>query len=376
MNYKIVEVTNNRLLREFIDLPYKLYKDDPNFVPFIKLYTRQTVKGKNNMLFSNGIHVTYILKDNKKTIGRLIAGIDYKTNKETDSKRGYISLFECINDEQAAFMLFDYAKTWLKERGMDWIEGPISPSDGDDFRALLFKGFDSPPVLFDSYNPKFYLDLFETYGFKHHRDYHAFHFTADTFPSDRFVKVVEYSMKKYNFRIDTVNLKNIDHEIEDIRKILLKAVPESWGGHFVIPSVEDIKKEANMLMKFLDPELVCIARKNETNEPIGFVVGTPDYNQVFAKMNGTLFPFGIFKLLYYRKKITRVRIFMQFVIPEFQGRAVNAAIFYNYMLNAERKGLIDAEGSTVGEENAQALRVLEAAGGDRYKTYRMYSINI
>ncbi len=157
---------------------------------------------------------------------------------------------------------------------------------------------------------------------------------------------------------------------------MLKAVPESWGDHFVIPSVEDIKKEANMLMRFLDPELVSIARLNDTGEPIAFVVGTPDYNQVFMKMNGRLLPFGIFKLLYYKKKITRIRIFMQFVIPEFQGRAVNAAIFYNYMKNAERKGLIEAEGSTVGEENAQALRVLEAAGGDRYKTYRMYRLDI
>ncbi len=200
MEYKIIEVTNKRLLKDFIDLPYDLYKNDPYWVPLIKLYTRQTIKGKNNMLFSNGIHITYILKNGKKTIGRLIAGIDNKTNKETDSKRGYITLFECINDQHAASMLFDKAVSWLRDKGMEWIEGPISPSDGDDYRALLYKGFDSPPVLFDSYNPKYYLDLFETYGFTKNRDYHAFHFTADRFPSDRFVKVVEYSMKKYNFQ--------------------------------------------------------------------------------------------------------------------------------------------------------------------------------
>ena len=376
MSYKIVEVTNNRLLRDFINLPYTLYKDDPHFVPYIKHFTKQTVKGKNNMLFSNGVHVTFILKDGKKIIGRLIAGIDYKSNKKIGTKRGYITMFECIDEEKAAFMLFDYAKAWLKDKGIDWIEGPISPSDGDDFRALLYKGFDSPPVLFDAYNPKYYLSLFEAYGFQKLRDYYAFRFTADKFPSDRFIKVVEYSMRKYNFRIDFVNLKKIDSEIEDIRKILLKSVPESWGDRFVIPSVEDIKKEANMLLKFLDPELVCIARKNDTNEPIGFVVGAPDFNQVFIKMNGRLFPTGIFKLLYYKKKISRFRVFMQFVIPEYQGRAVNAAIFYNYMKNAERKGLTEAEGSTVAEGNEQSLRVLEAAGGDRYKTYRMYSINI
>ncbi|MFO7611287.1 MAG: hypothetical protein R6W99_02200, partial [Clostridia bacterium] len=303
------------------------------------------------------------------------AGIDEKANTEKDMKRGYITLFECINDKEAAFMLFDAARAWLSERGMEFIEGPVSPSGGDDYRALLLKGYDTPPVLFDTYNPPYYLELFESYGFKKYRDYYAFHFIADRFPSDRFIKAVDYSMKKYNFRIDTVKLKHLDNEIDDIRKVLLQAVPESWE-HFVIPSAEDIKKEASMLMRFLDPDLICIARKKDTDEPIGFVVGAPDYNQVFIKMNGTLFPFGIFKFLYYRKKITRVRIFIQFVIPEYQGRAVNAAIFYNYMKIGDRKGLTEAEGSTVGEENAQALRVLEAAGGERYKAYRMYRMDI
>ena len=101
-------------------------------------------------------------------------------------------------------MLFDYAISWLRNKGMNWIEGPISPSDGDDYRALLSKGFDSPPVLFDSYNPKYYLDLFEAYGFEKYRDYYAFHFVADRFPTERFVKVVEYAKKKHADLILTI----------------------------------------------------------------------------------------------------------------------------------------------------------------------------
>lgn len=375
MSYELVEVKNRRQMKEFIDLPYRLYKDDPNWVPLLKILTHQTIRGKNNALFQNGEHITYIVRKSGNTIGRLITGVDYVTNKEKDMKRGFITLFECENDQRAADILFEASRNRLKEKGMEFIEGPMSPTDGDDYRGLLFKGYDSPPVLFDSYNPEYYHDLFKNSGFEKYRDYYAFHFTADRFPSERFVKVVEYSMRKYDFRIDTVNLRKIDREIQDIRKVLLKAVPKSWV-HFAIPSEEDIKKEAKFLMKFIDPELISIARKNKTDEPIGFVVGTPDYNQVFMKMNGKLFPFGVFKYLYYRKHITRIRIFMQFVVPEFQGRAVNAAIFYNYMKNAERKGLTDAEGSTVSEENAQALKVLAAAGGDRYKTYRMYRMNI
>ncbi len=375
MAYELVEVTGGKHFKDFIDLPYELYGDDPNWVPLLKVLTKRTVRGKDNALFSNGVHKIYILKDKKKTIGRLIAGIDEKANREKGFKRGYITLFECINDKKAAFMLFDAARSWLKQKGMEFIEGPVSPTNGDDYRALLLEGYDSPPVLFDSYNPPYYIDLFEAYGFEKYRDFFAFHFTADRFPSERFVKVVDYALKKYDFHIDTLDAKNLDSEAEDIRSVLFKAVPESWT-HFVIPSVEDIKKEAGMLMMFLDPELVCIARKNDTGEPIGFVVGVPDYNQVFMKMNGRLFPFGIFKFLYYKRKITRIRVFIQFVIPEYQGRAVNAAIFYHYMKNAQRKGLIEAEGSTVGEGNDQSMRVLEATGGKVYKTYRMYRMDI
>lgn len=375
MAFEIVEVKSRKHLRGFIDLPYDLYVDDPNWVPLLKVLTRRTVRGRDNALFSNGVHSAYILKDGKKTIGRVIVGIDEKANREKDFKRGYITLFECINNQEAAFALFDKAVDWLKERDMEFIEGPVSPTNGDDYRALLLDGYDSPPVLFDSYNPPYYIDLFEAYGFEKYRDFYAFQFTADRFPSERFVKVVEYALKKYDFHIDTLDPKNMDKEIGDIRKVLVQAVPESWT-HFVIPSVEDIKKEADMLMLFLDPDLVCIARKNGTGEPISFVVGAPDYNQVFMKMNGRLLPFGIFKFLYYKRKIDRIRVFIQFVIPEYQGRAVNAAIFHHYMKNAESKGIFEAEGSTVGEGNDQSMRVLEATGGKVYKTYRMYGMDI
>ncbi|MFO7611849.1 MAG: hypothetical protein R6W99_05100 [Clostridia bacterium] len=101
MAYSIFEVTNNRLLRDFINFPYRLYKDDPNWVPLLKMLTRQTVKGKNNALFSHGTHITYVLKEGGTTVARLIAGIDEKANTEKDMKRGYITLFECINDKEA-----------------------------------------------------------------------------------------------------------------------------------------------------------------------------------------------------------------------------------------------------------------------------------
>jgi len=375
MVYEIVEAKTKKQIMEFIKMPYSLYKDDPYWVPPLNSIMKKTLLGPNNMLFSNGIHIAYLLKSGKKTIGRIIAGIDENLNKDKNIKRGYISLYECINDINASNMLLDASKKWLKEKGMEYIEGPTSPTNGDDYKGLLIEGFDYVPSLMCSYNPPYYVDFFEQYGFKFSNDLFAFYFDAKTFPLERFEKIVTYTQKKYDFRVDKANKKKIDRDLKDIHTILVKAVPESWKN-FAIPSPEDIKKEANALLPFIDEDFVYIARSNKDDSPLGFVVGCPNFNEVFQKMNGNIFPFGIFKFLYYKNKIKSLRLFIQFVIPEYHGRAVNAAIFYNYLKKADEKGYVSAEGGTIGKENWQALKAMKATGGKKYKTYRIFALDI
>ncbi|MBN2852294.1 MAG: N-acetyltransferase, partial [Clostridia bacterium] len=316
MTYSIVEAKTRKQIMDFIKMPFKLYEDDPNWVAPLTMIMKKTLLGPNNPLFANGVHVLLLLKEGSKTVGRIVTGIDEKVNEEKNTKRGYIALFECIEDRQAAFMLLDASKKWLKDRGMTFIEGPCSPTNGDDYKGLLVEGFNMPPSLMCSYNPKYYVDYFEEYGFVFEKDLFAFYFESKAFPLDRFEKVVAYSQKKYNFRVDTVDKKKLDREIRDIHTILEKAVPESWV-HFSIPSIEDIRKEANALLPFIDEDFVYIARSNIDDAPLGVVVGCPNFNEVFQKMNGNIFPFGVFKFLYYKNKIKSLRMFVQFVVPEY-----------------------------------------------------------
>jgi len=270
--------------------------------------------------------------------------------------------------------MFDYAGNWLKNRGMIRIIGPISVPDGDDNRGVLIDNFDDPPLVMNTYNPKYYKGFFEDYGFYKYWDVYAYKYDLTEELDERFFKVSEYAMKKHNFHVDRLNLKDIDKEMQDIKKILELAMPEEWED-FIPPSDEEIKILAKSLVPVADPDFIYIARSND-GEPIGFNIAMPDYNQVLKRMNGRMFPLGIFKFLYYKRKINRGRLFVLFVVPEYRKKGVAGAIYFKGIEAAKRKGYISGEGSTIWEYNTIMRRDAESVGGKIYKTYRIYKKDI
>lgn len=365
----IHEVKEKKDLKKFIDLPWELYKDDKYWVPPLRRQQFHSLRGKNNPLLAAGPHTFFLAFSGEKVVGRIMAGINTKLNEKKNKNEGYISLFESVNNKDVAFSLFQAAAGWLQERGIATMVGPVSPTNGDDYRGILIKGFDGPPVLMNSYNPPYYQDFFAEFGFQKYLDLFAYYLKAEEMDVARYGRVVAYAMKKYNFRIDRFDQKNFRREAEDIKKILDLAMPDSWE-HLAPPSLEEIEKEMASLIRFMDEDLVYIARSGE--EPIGFVVALPDYFQVLKKLNGRLFPFGFLKFLWYKRKITGIRIFMQFVVPKFRNKAVNSAIYHQLMLEAQKKGYLFGEGSTIAEINKESIRNVERVGGKLYRIYRIY----
>ena len=178
--------------------------------------------------------------------------------------------------------------------------------------------------------------------------------------------MVSYAMRKYKFRIDRFDRNSWSGD-SGILKSLDLAMPATWE-HLTPPSLAEIRAEFQTLVQFMDADLVYIARSG--TEPIGFVVGLPDYNQVLKRLNGRLFPFGWVKYLWYKRRITGARIFIQFVVPKFRNKAVNSAIYHRLMVAARQKGYIYGEGSAIAEMNKESIRSVEgpAAG---YRTYRI-----
>lgn len=374
-NFEVREISSKKELKAFIKLPWDLYEKDENWVPPLKGSLMKVLLGKDNPLFMSGSHTFFMIYNNGKAIGRVLVGINEKLNVEKEKNEGYISLFECINSREVAYLLLDTAINWLKDKGTTKVVGPVSPTNGDDTRGLLVEGFDGPPVLMNSYNPPYYPEFFEEYGFIKDIDLYAYYFSADDIPVDRYKRVVNYAMKKFDFRIDKINLKNLNEETKDIKTILDLAMPDSWE-HLTPPSLEELTAEINNLKTLADEDLIYIARDNKTNNPIGFVVSLPDYNQVLKKMNGKMFPFGVIKFLWYKRKINGLRAFIQFVVPKFRNKAVNGAIFYRLMIEANKKNYTYGEGSTIGEMNIESRRSVENAGGKLYRIYRLYGKDI
>ena len=366
---QIKEVKDGKGLKQFIDLPWRLYKGDPNWVPPLRRQFLRTLQGKNNPLLANGVHTFFLAVDEGEVVGRLLVGINAKLNREKGKNEGYISLFEVIDDQKPAFALFEAAAAWLRQRGLTSVVGPVSPTNGDDNRGILIQGFDGPPVLMNSYNPPYYQRFFEAYGFEKNMDLFAFHLDVRNLDTERFARVVSYAMRKYHFQIDRFDRSRLEREIRDIKTILDLAMPATWE-HLTPPSLEEIRAEVRALLQFMDPDLVYIARAG--TEPIGFVVGLPDYNQVLKHLNGRLFPFGWAKYLWWKRRITGARIFIQFVVPKFRNKAVNSAIYHRLMVAAREKGYTYGEGSAIAEMNKESIRSVEGAGGRLYRVYRIY----
>ncbi len=371
---RIEEIHDARGLKKFIALPWELYKKDPFWVPPLRTSLLRTLQGKNNPLLApDEPHAFFLAVKDGQVVGRILVGVNTKLNREKGKNEGYISLFESIEEQAVANSLFETATAWLRERGLTRVVGPVSPTNGDDNRGILIKGFDGPPVLMNSYNPPYYEQLFVDYGFAKHMDLFAYHFDVKQLDEERYGRVVAYAMKKFGFRIDRFDRRQMEREIRDIKKILDLAMPASWE-HLTPPSLAEIRAEVQTLAQYMDPDLVYIARAGE--DPIGFVVALPDYNQVMKKLNGRLLPFGWLKYLWYRRKITGARVFIQFVVPKYRNKAVNGAVFHRLMLEARRKGYTYGEGSAIAEMNLESIRSVEGAGGRLYRIYRIYQKEI
>lgn len=372
-SYEIRVVQSRHDRRCFIEVPWTIYHDDQNWVPPLIVDMKNTLNPKKNALLRLGPNCFLLALNNGKPVGRLGVGMDLRLNQAKKQKLSYFTLYESIADFKVTEALFDFALQWLREQGARLVSGPQSPSNGDDYRGLLIDGFDSPPVLLNSYNPSYYVDYLEQYGFLKQFDRFAYYYDLNDLPLERYSRGVALAQERYGFQVRCLDLKNLNEEILVIKGVVDEAMPD-WPD-MIPPSMEELEAEAGKLKQLADPELVLFAENSE-GECLGFSISLPDYNYVLGRLNGKLFPTGIFKYLYYRRKIAGIRMFALFVTSKGRRRGVSAALYYHTMLNALKLGYQYGEGSTIHEFNRPMNLDAAKAGGRLYKTYRIYQMNL
>jgi hypothetical protein len=368
---KLIEVSNARTAKEFIDLPRNLYKGDPNWICPLDNEVISVFDDRRNVFFSHGVCTRWILEDEKgKIIGRIAAFINYEKASKNPQPTGGVGFFECINDKAAAYLLFDTAKEWLKQKQMHAMDGPINFGENDKFWGLLIDGF-KPPSLGMNYNPPYYVDLFESYGFKKLFDQLTNYLDLTAPFTERFTKIADWVMKKPGYSFVHFEKKQFDRFASDFREVY----NDAWSDfeNFTPISMGTIKESFRQMEAIMDERIIWFAYYN--NEPIGFVLCLPDINQVLRYVNGKLNLWGKLKFLWYKKTTTidRVRIIIMGCKVKFRNHGIESALTRILQLEVVPRNTVKgAELAWVGDFNEKMLAIHEATGAKKDKVHRTY----
>ena len=365
----IQEVKDKQDLMAFIRCPWEIYKGDRYWVP--PLIKDQLQKFSPTHPFrSHSEMILFMAKQGRKTLGRIAGIIDHHYVRLHEENTGFFGFFESVGDPKVAEMLLSKVRQWLKDHKMEKMVGPMNPSTNDEC-GLLVEGFESSPGLMMTYNPPYYPSLLEGYGLKKVMDLYAYWLGTSSFILERLNRITRRLKEKDpQLSVRPMNLRRFDEEVKIIKGIYNDAWSNNWG--FVPFTEEEINDLAKNLKPLVVPELVLIAYLGE--EPIGFSFSLPDYNEVLKHLNGKMGLLGTFKFLYYRRKIKTVRVMLLGVKRAFQKKGVEGLLYIETFKRGIRKGYHNAECSWILEENILMQHGIEAMGGKRYKTYRIYEM--
>jgi GNAT superfamily N-acetyltransferase len=366
----IREVHTTRDKDRFIKLPWKIYRNDRNWVPPLLLERRDLLNQSTNPFFAHARMKLFLAAgETGAVLGRIAAVVNTSHIQTHNEKAGFFGLFESIDDPAVANGLFSAAATFLRAEGMEIMRGPENLSVNDDI-GLLVEGFDTPPMIMMPHNPPYYERLVEGFGCRKAMDLFAYHCdireAAIAEGLQRGAEVMKRRRK--NFTIRSLRMRDFAAELKKIHSIYTAAWEENWGAVPMTPA--EFNHLAKALKMVIDPDLCLIAEVN--GEPAGFSLALPDFNQVLRRLNGRLLPLGLPKLLYYRRRIDALRVITMGVIKKFRGQGIDGCFYYESYLRAKAKGLWHAEMSWILENNVPMNRILQRIGFRLYKKYRLY----
>lgn len=367
----VEEVKDQKNLMTFVRFPWEIYRGNRQWVP--PLLKDLLLKFSPTHPFrSHAEMILFLAHREGKIVGRIAGIIDHHYIEFHQENVGFFGFFESIPDAGVAETLLQKVAGWLKGHGMEKMAGPMNPSTNDEC-GLLIEGFDSPPCLMMPYNPPDYPSLLKGFGLRKRMDLYAFLLEDASFLLDRLDRITQRLRKREpQLHVRPLHLRRLDEELKIIKDIYNQAWSKNWG--FVPLTDEEINLLAKELKSLVVSDLVLFAYWGE--EPVGFSVSLPDYNVVLKHLNGKIGPLGLLKFLYYSKKIDKIRVMLLGVKHDFQKKGVEGLLYIETFKNGIRKGYHQAECSWILEENILMQRGIEAMGGKRYKTYRIYGMDL
>ncbi len=378
---KAIEVKDKAAVQEFLKFPIQLYKNDKHWIRPLDQDVEAVFDEKKNKFFRHGECTRWIFQDeNGKTIGRVAAFINRKTEKSKNSlgqelHTGGMGFFECIEDEKTAFAIFDHAKKWLQDKGMNSMEGPINFGERDQWWGALAEGHHIDPNYCMPWTKPYYLKYFEDYGFQVYFRQLTYGRGVNDEMQERYWVKADKIMKNPKYRFERLNLKQLDKFTEDFMNIYNKA----WARHAGVKGMTMLQAKSVMkqMKPILDPDIVYFGYYDD--EPIAFFINLPEVNQIFKHIsNGKLDLLGKLTFLYHKvMKTNKKMVGRAFgVVPEHQGKGIESAIvmFCRKIVQEEIRGrYIDYEMNWIGDFNPKMMRVAETIG-DIVKVHNTYRV--
>ncbi len=371
-NFKLIEVNNKASVKLFLDFPSDLYKNDNNWVRHLDTDIEKVFDPKKNKAFRSGEAIRWVLTSNSEPIGRIAAFYDRKSSVKEEQPTGGIGFFECINNQEAAGYMFDASIEWLKNKGMEAVDGPINFGSREIFWGCLIEGF-YEPVYNMPYNHAYYNDLFENYGFRNFFNQFTYHTKLKLGLTDPKIKENAIKLKE-----DT-DISFGNHDLKNPKKTadnFLEVFNAAWAK---FPGVKPLtQKHADALFKnlkhILDPKLLIFAYHKQ--RPIAFFLMIPDLNPIIKKFNGKLHLINKLRLLYdlkIRKASHRALGLIFGVVPEFQGRKITDGMI-NYFEEEVGRGVhyTDLEMNWIGDFNPKMINMIKNIDADIRKVHVTY----
>lgn len=367
---ELIEVKSKAEAKEFLLLPLQIYGDDPNWCRPLNKDIESVFDKKKNKFFRHGECIRWLVKRDGVVIGRVAAFINQRTALKETQPTGGIGFFECVNNKEAAFLLFDACKEWLKQKGMEAMDGPINFGERDAWWGLLVDGFTPVPYKMN-YNPVYYRNFFEDYGFKNYFEQWCYSLNVADRPQEKFYLRHATVSSNPDFTSSHLRKNNLEKYAEDFRHVYNKA----WVKHGAGKQLEQhqVLQFFKKMKPVMDEKIIWFVYYK--GEPVGTWINLPDINAVFRKFNGKFGWYEKLRLITALKsrKIKKMIGFVFGVIPEHQGKGVDAYMIIEAAKVIQGQRLYDdLEMQWVGDFNPKMVAICEDLGAWRSRTLITY----
>ena len=369
MALEVRPVGSRKDLTTFIKLPWRLYRNEPNWVPPLIFERRQFLNRAKNPFFKHAEAEYFLAWRDGRAVGRITAQVDRHFNEFQGNEWGMFGFFECEDDPEAVAALLGAAEAWLRARGRDRMVGPMNFTTNDEC-GVLIEGFDLMPTVLTDYTQRSYPGLLEGAGLVKAMDLFMWHLDVSdrTRVNQAIWDIAERVESKHGVVCRHFRKKDLDAEVDRFLEIYNAAWEQNWG--FVPLTEDEVRHYAKQLKPLLDENWAMVAEHD--GETVGAALTLPDFNQVLKRMNGRLLPLGWAKFLLYRRKVDRVRVFALGVKREWQHTGIAAKLYEMHFDSAATTPQRGGEMGWILETNKAMNRAMEGMGGHIVRKYRLY----